>query len=72
MALTTNGRCFRVLTFVADCKRKQAALIAETLLSGTRVACELARLFDARGKPVTVVVCPWNAILTFAGDRHIA
>ena len=72
----TDGRRFRVLTVVDDCTRECLALIADTSLSGARVARELATLFKARGKPITVVSdngteFTSNAILTFADDRKI-
>ena len=51
----TDGRRFRVLTVVDDCTRECLALIADTSLSGARVARELATLFEARGTPITVV-----------------
>lgn len=51
----TDGRRFRILTVVEDCTRECLALIADTSLSGARVARELAALFDARGKPQTIV-----------------
>ena len=43
------------MTVVDDCTRECLALIADTSLSGARVARELATLFDTRGKPQTVV-----------------
>ncbi|MDB5657628.1 MAG: family transposase [Cypionkella sp.] len=43
------------MTVVDDCTRECLALVADTSLSGARVARELATLFDARGKPQTVV-----------------
>lgn len=72
----TDGRRFRILTVVDDCTRECLALIADTSLSGARVARELATLFEARGKPGTVVSdngteFTSNAILTFADDRKI-
>ena len=72
----TDGRRFRVLTVVDDCTRECLALIADTSLSGARVARELAALFGARGKPITVVSdngteFTSNAILTFADDHKI-
>jgi putative transposase len=72
----TDGRRFRVLTVVDDCTRECLALITDTSLSGARVARELATLFEARGKPMTVVSdigteFTSNAILTFADDRKI-
>ena len=42
----TDGRRFRILTVVDDCTRECLALIADTSLSGARVARELATLFD--------------------------
>lgn len=78
----TDGRRFRILTVVDDCTRECLALIADTSLSGARVARELATLFDARGKPQTIVSdngteFTSNAILKFVDDRkfdwhHIA
>jgi putative transposase len=72
----TDGRRFRILTVVDDCTRECLALIADTSLSGARVARELATLFEARGKPQTIVSdngteFTSNAILAFADDRKI-
>ncbi|SMC56478.1 HTH-like domain-containing protein, partial [Fulvimarina manganoxydans] len=39
-----DGRRFRILTIVDDCTRENLALIADTSLSGVRVARELDRL----------------------------
>ncbi len=50
----TDGRRFRVLTVADDCTRECLALIADTSLSGARVARELATLFEVRGKPRSV------------------
>ena len=38
---TTDGRRFRVLTIVDNCTRECLALVADTLISGLRVAREL-------------------------------
>lgn len=70
----TDGRRFRIMTVVDDCTRECLALIADTSLSGARVARELATLFDTRGKPQTVVSdngteFTSNAILKFVHDR---
>lgn len=70
----TDGRRFRIMTVVDDCTRECLALIADTSLSGARVARELATLFDTRGKPQTVVSdngteFTSNAILKFVDDR---
>lgn len=72
----TDGRRFRIMTVVDDCTRECLALIADTSLSGARVARELATLFNTRGKPATVVSdngteFTSNAILAFADDRKI-
>jgi putative transposase len=50
-----DGRCFRVLAVVEDFVRKCLALIADTLLSGARVARELDAVIARRGKPHTIV-----------------
>ena len=70
----TDGRRFRVLTVVDDCTRECLALIADTSLSGLRVARELETIMAARGKPKMIVSdngteFTSNAILGFA-DRH--
>lgn len=70
----TDGRRFRILTVVDDCTRECLALIADTSLSGARVARELATVFDARGKPQTIVSdngteFTSNAIVKFVDDR---
>lgn len=75
----TDLRRFRILTVVDDCTRGCLALVADTSLSGTRMARELERLMIARGTPKTVVSdngC-WfnsNAILTWGRSepRRIA
>lgn len=72
----TDGRRFRILTVVDDCTRECLALIADTSLSGARVARELGALFQARGKPLTIVSdngteFTSNAILSFAQERQI-
>ncbi len=51
----TDGRRFRVLTVVDDCTRKCLALVADTSLSGLRVARELDRIIEERGKPKMIV-----------------
>jgi putative transposase len=69
----TDGRRFRVLTVVDDCTRECLALVADTSLSGLRVARELEALIAGRGKPQMIVSdngteFTSNAILGFA-DR---
>lgn len=49
------SRRFRILCVVDDYTRECLALVAETSLSGMRVARELTRLIGMRGKPHTVV-----------------
>ena len=49
------GRRFRILCVVDDFSRECLALVADTSLSGVRVARELTRLIGMRGKPHTVV-----------------
>ena len=51
----TDGRRFRVLAIVDDCTRECLALIADTSLSGHRVARELDQAIAARGKPKMIV-----------------
>jgi len=47
----TCGRRFRMLTVVNDCTRECLTLVADTSLSGVRVARELDRLMAERGRP---------------------
>jgi putative transposase len=73
----TCGRRFRVLTVVDDCTRECLALVADTSLSGIRVARELDRLMIERGKPKMVVSdngseLTSNAILTWAYQSRVA
>jgi transposase InsO family protein len=51
----TDGHRFRILTVVDDCIRECLALVADTSLSGVRVARELDRLMIERGKPKMIV-----------------
>lgn len=69
----TDGRRFRILAVVDDCTRECLALVADTSLSGTRVARELDRLVARRCRPATIVSdngteLTSNAILAWA-DR---
>src|SRR6202008_2860087 len=73
----TCGRRFRILTVVDDCTRECLALVADTSLSGIRVARELDRLVIQRGKPKMVVSdngseLTSNAILTWADQSRVA
>ncbi len=49
------GRRFRILAVIDDCTRESLGLIADTSLSGRRVARELDRLIRLYGKPKTIV-----------------
>ena len=51
----TDGRRFRVLTVVDDFTRECLALVADTSLSGRRLARELDAVIAQRGKPRTIV-----------------
>lgn len=73
----TDGRRFRVLVVVDDCTRECLALVADTSISGARVARELDRVIAWRGKPEAVLSdngteLTSNAILAWSGERHIA
>lgn len=72
----TDCRRFRVLTVVDDCTRECLALVADTSLSGLRVARELEALMTRRGKPKMMVSdngteFTSNAILGFADRMQI-
>ena len=49
------GRRFRILAVIDDCTRENLGLIADTSLSGQRVARELDGLIRLYGKPTTIV-----------------
>jgi putative transposase len=51
----SDGRRFRILAVVDDFSRECLALIADTSISGARVARELDRIIFWRGKPQTIV-----------------
>jgi putative transposase len=53
--MLADGRRFRVLVVVDDFTRECLALVADTSLSGIRVARELDTLVAARGRPLTIV-----------------
>jgi putative transposase len=72
-----DGRRMRILVVVDDCTRECLALIADTSISGIRVARELDRLLAVRGKPATIVSdngteLTSNAILRWADDHKVA
>ena len=70
------GRRFRILNVVDDVTRECLPAIPDTSISGRRVARELARLIERRGKPGMIVSdngteLTSSAILTFAAERDI-
>jgi putative transposase len=72
----TDGRRVRILAIVDDCTRECLALVADTSLSGIRVARELDRLIVERGKPRMIVSdngseLTSNAILSWADASKV-
>ncbi len=72
----TDGRRFRILTVVDDCTRECLALVADTSLSGLRVARELDSIVRQRGKPAGIVSdngteLTSNAILSWADQTGV-
>jgi putative transposase len=72
----TDGRRFRILAIVDDCTRQCLALVADTSLSGFRVARELDRLIVERGRPKMIVSdngseLTSNAILAWADQSRV-
>lgn len=72
----TDGRRFRILTIVDDFTRECLGLVADTSLSGSRVARELDALVGRRGAPLTVVSDNGTeltsmAILRWSEDRRV-
>jgi putative transposase len=70
----TDGRRLRILTVVDDGTRECLALVADTSISGKRVARELDRIVARRGRPGGIVSdngteLTSNAILAWS-DRH--
>lgn len=51
----TDGQRFRVLAVVDDFTRECPALVADTSLSGSRVARELDDVIPRRGRPLTCI-----------------
>ncbi|WP_371130868.1 IS3 family transposase [Phenylobacterium sp.] len=51
----TDGRRFRILTVIDNCTRECLALVADTSLSGRRVARELDTIIAQRGRPDMIV-----------------
>jgi putative transposase len=72
----TDSRRFRILCIIDDFSRECLALVADTSLSGTRVARELDRIIGKRGKPKTIVSDNGTeltsmAILQWSQDRFV-
>ena len=72
----TDGRRFRVLTVIDDCTRECLALVADTSLSGLRVARELHHIIAQRGSPKMIVSdngteFTSNAILGWADETSV-
>ena len=73
----TDGRRFRILAVVDDCTRECLALIADTSISGRRVARELDGIVRRRGRrPDTIVSdngteLTSNAILSWADETGV-
>ena len=73
----TDGRRFRILAIIDDCTRECLVLVADTSLSGFRVARELDRLIVERGKRKMIVSdngseLTSNAILAWADQSRVA
>ena len=72
----TDGRRFRILTVIDNCTRECLALVADTSLSGRRVARELDAIIGQRGRPDTIVSdngteYTSNAILGWADETGV-
>lgn len=73
----SDGRRFRILAVVDDFSRECLGLVADTSLSGARVARELDAIIAWRGKPTTIVSdngteFTSNAMLAWQEDRGVA
>jgi len=69
----TDGRRFRILAIVDGFSRENLVLIADTSLSGQRVANELDRVIAERGMPKTIVSdnhCPAGVCQANAREGH--
>ncbi|RAK61926.1 IS3 family transposase [Phenylobacterium kunshanense] len=72
----TDGRRFRILTVIDNCTRECLALVADTSLSGRRVARELDAIIAHRGRPDMIVSdngteYTSNAILGWADETGV-
>ena len=71
-----DGRRLRIFIVLDDCTRECPALIADTSISGRRVARELTRIVENRGKPKTIVSdngteFTSNAVLRWADEHKV-
>ena len=71
-----DGRRFRILTVIDNCTRECLGLVADTSLSGRRVARELDAIILRRGRPETIISdngteYTSNAILAWADDAGV-
>uniref|UniRef100_A0A2A4Z1A6 Integrase catalytic domain-containing protein n=1 Tax=OCS116 cluster bacterium TaxID=2030921 RepID=A0A2A4Z1A6_9PROT len=71
-----GGRRFRMLCIIDDYSREYLALVPDTSIGGERLARELDKLIDCRGKPNTIVSdngteMTSNAILRWQQDSSI-
>ncbi len=71
-----DARRFRILCVIDDFSRECLALVADTSLSGVRLARELDQLIAERGKPQTIVSdngteMTSNAILKWTQDQGV-
>lgn len=72
-----TSRKFRILAVIDDCTRENLGLIADTSISGARVARELDAFVRLYGKPESIVSdngteFTSRAILKWAGDNDVA
>ena len=72
----TDGRRFRILTVIDNCTRECLALVADTSLSGRRVARGLDAIIARRGRPGMIVSdngteYTSNAILGWAEETGV-
>ncbi len=72
-----EARRFRILAVIDDCTRESLALVADTSISGVRVARELDRLIRLYGKPQKIVSDNGSeftsrAILEWQNDTGVA
>ncbi len=76
MDTLADGRRFRILAVVDDFSRECLALVADNSLSGVRVARELDRLVEGRGRPCMIVSdngteLTSHAILRWQQERRV-